>query len=113
MGITSVTADTVYGDVEKIRITRVSDKTGLTESHWYYFSDSKSGGPRNDRWPWGDPSSRLMGLGRVPIQSIDKVSVFKFRPGLTVVAVVGAPLVLLGVLAATYHPTFTMNGWAK
>jgi len=108
MKFKTITPDTIFGDVQRITITKESRTTGI--SNTYTFKNvSIDGKPTNRDWPWADPTTHLIGLGHLDIKSINKVSELKFRPGLTV-AIVAIPLLIAVIIVASQPVGVLLGG---
>ncbi len=97
--IKKVTADTMFCDVSYIRAAKLSWETETLDT--YQFKNvSQDGKPTNKNWLWADPYKRLVGLGRLSINSISEVREEKFSRGKTAILVTGivlTPIIIMGI----------------
>jgi hypothetical protein len=90
----TMTADTIFGDVIYIEVKKPSRYTG-TQNSYKFKNVSINGQPINKNWQWADARSRLIGLGRISMKSIERIDEEKISVGKTALLVVGTPLLLI------------------
>jgi len=106
--IKKITTDTVFCDVKKITVTHISSETGAPETN-FYNNISCNGSPTNNKWFWGDPAKRLIGLGHISINSIAEVKERKYSAGKTTALVTSLALAQVLILAISVSNSTSLN----